>query len=201
MPQNIFQHEEDLAGDIGEDVTREALDRMGMPRIDQRLFGKVDYKRACYLFHPDYAIKQALFVDSKAEKIAGAGTATLQLSQLSLEVRQYRNGQVMAVPGLLPHILTLRGEDYITTTLFVKYNYEKIMECTDYRALPLLPCQMAYCKIDITQTTMVRYGMQDVMRPPSENLRVRLSFAKLKHIARWRVQTIPISPHPFVWAD
>ena len=56
----IFREEGDLVADIGEDVTREALDRLGMSKIDQRLFGKVDYKRARYLFHPDYAIKQAL---------------------------------------------------------------------------------------------------------------------------------------------
>lgn len=77
IAQEIFREESDLVTDIGEDITREALDRLGMPRIDQRLFGKVDYKRACYLFHPDYALKQALFVDSKAEKVSGQGTATL----------------------------------------------------------------------------------------------------------------------------
>lgn len=66
--KEVFQAEIDLVADVGEDITREALDRMGMARIDQRLFGKMDYKRACYLFHPDYAVKQALFVDSKAEK-------------------------------------------------------------------------------------------------------------------------------------
>jgi hypothetical protein len=74
----IFREESDLVADIGEDITREALDRMGMSRIDQRLFGKIDYKRARYLFHPDYAVQQALFVDSKAEKISGQGTATLR---------------------------------------------------------------------------------------------------------------------------
>ncbi len=67
----IFQREADLVADIGEDITREALDRLGMARIDQRLFGKIDYKRARYLFHPEYAVKQALFVDSKAEKSSG----------------------------------------------------------------------------------------------------------------------------------
>ena len=54
---------------------------MGVAKIDQRLFGKTDYKRARYLFHPDYAIRQALFIDSKAEKVNGQGTATLQTSQ------------------------------------------------------------------------------------------------------------------------
>src|SRR3972149_5568291 len=90
--QEIFRQESDNAADIGEDITREALDRLGMSKVDQRLFGKVDYKRARYLFHPEYAIKQALFVDSKAEKVSGAGTATLQISQLSMTVRQIRSG-------------------------------------------------------------------------------------------------------------
>jgi len=88
----IFREESDLVADIGEDITREALDRMGMSKIDQRLFGKMDYKRARYLFHPEYAIKQALFVDSKAEKISGQGTATLQTSQISMTVKQIRSG-------------------------------------------------------------------------------------------------------------
>ena len=84
----IFQEEGDLVADIGEDITREALDHLGMSKINQRLFGKVDYKRARYLFHPEYAIKQALFIDSKAEKVSGQGTATLQTSQFSMIVRQ-----------------------------------------------------------------------------------------------------------------
>jgi len=65
LAQEIFKEESDLVADIGEDITREAIEKIGIPKIDQRLFGKVDYKRACYLFHPDYALKQALFVDSK----------------------------------------------------------------------------------------------------------------------------------------
>src|SRR5437867_13201751 len=74
----IFENEQDFA-DIGEDITREALDRMGVSKIDERLFGKIDYKRARYVFHPDYAVRQALYVDSKAEK---EGTsATLQTAQ------------------------------------------------------------------------------------------------------------------------
>ena len=67
----IFAGESDLVADIGEDITRGALDRQGMPTIPVRLFGKIDYKRATYLFHPDYAVRQALFVDSKAEKLPG----------------------------------------------------------------------------------------------------------------------------------
>ncbi|MBV9034482.1 MAG: SfiI family type II restriction endonuclease [Acidobacteriaceae bacterium] len=61
----IFHKEKDLPQDMAEDVTREALDRMGVSRIDERLFGKIDYKRARYVFAPEYAVRQALFVDSK----------------------------------------------------------------------------------------------------------------------------------------
>jgi hypothetical protein len=89
----IFQRERDLAADIGEDITREALDRMGVSKMDARLFGKIDYKRARYIFNRDYAVRQALFVDSKAEKESGQGTATLQMSQVSMRVRQVRGGR------------------------------------------------------------------------------------------------------------
>ncbi|MGH7940063.1 MAG: SfiI family type II restriction endonuclease, partial [Limisphaerales bacterium] len=65
---DIFQNEKDYAADIGEDVTREALDRIGVSKAEHRLFGKMDYKRARFLFPPEFAIKQALFVDSKAER-------------------------------------------------------------------------------------------------------------------------------------
>lgn len=58
----IFRAESDLVADIGEDITREALDRMGMTRIDQRLFGKIDYKRAKYLFHPSRLCDQASLI-------------------------------------------------------------------------------------------------------------------------------------------
>ena len=48
--REIFELESDLVADIGEDLTREALDKMGVSKIDQRLFGKIDYKKAFYNF-------------------------------------------------------------------------------------------------------------------------------------------------------
>ncbi|MBM3313752.1 type II restriction endonuclease, partial [candidate division WOR-3 bacterium] len=121
----VFRMEGDLVADIGEDVTREALDRLGTARIDRRLFGKMDYKRARYVFHPGYAVKQALFVDSKAEKVEGQGTATLQTSQFSLTVRQVRTGKEVSVVGKLPPVVSVHDEYYIATTVFVKYNYRE----------------------------------------------------------------------------
>lgn len=199
----IFRNENDLVSDIGEDITREALDSLGMPRINQRLFGKVDYKRACYLFHPDYAIKQALFVDSKAERVGGQGTATLQISQISMAVKQVRSGQEVNVQGKMPTVITLRGETYLTTTLFVKYNYDK--EENGVHALKSIvvaavPNGMLQDRYNPTpQDTIWRAGRN----APSlgEEFRVRLSFSRLRHKAAWRVQTIPMPPEPFHWSS
>lgn len=196
----VFQEETDLVADIGEDVTREALDRLGMPRIDQRLFGKVDYKRASYFFHPDYAVRQALFVDSKAEKASGRATATLQTSQFSMTVRQMRAGRPVEEHGKIPTILVIGDVPFITTTVFVKYNYE------DMQGLRLLQ--------DITVAAVPNGLLQDRYNPTPqdtiwlagrnsprhrEEFRVRLNFPRLKQKAKWRVQQIPMPPSGFRW--
>jgi len=197
--QEIFLIESDLVADIGEDITREALDRLGMPRIDQRLFGKVDYKRACYLFHPEYALKQALFVDSKAEKVAGQGTATLQISQLSMIVKQVRFGQELEVQGRLPEIINVTGDSYLTTTIFVKYNYEEgagnVLRSITVAAVPNGILQDRYNPT--TQDTIWIAGRNAPTL--GEEFRVRLSFHRLKEKAIWRVQDIPMPPNEFSW--
>jgi hypothetical protein len=196
----IFREENDQVSDIGEDITREALDGLGMPRIDQRLFGKVDYKRACYLFHPDYAVKQALFVDSKAEKVSGQGTATLQISQLSMTVRQIRFGQGISVSGKLPTVLVLKGEPYIITTIFVKYNYDEesgvnTLKSITVAALPNGMLQERY-NPDANDTIWIAGRNAPSL---GEEFRVRLSFSRLKKKANWRVQIIPMPPEEFHW--
>ena len=197
--QEIFQEESDQVADIGEDITREALEHLGMPKIDQRLFGKVDYKRACYLFHPEYTIKQALFVDSKAEKVSGQGTATLQISQLSMIVKQVRFGKDVEVPGKLPVIVHLKGESYLTTTIFVKYNYEEsgknLLKSITLAALPNGMMQQRYNPT--TQDTIWIAGRNAPTL--GEEFRVRLSFHRLKEKANWRVQHIPLGKETFVW--
>ena len=197
--QEIFREESDQVADIGEDITREALERLGMPRIDQRLFGKVDYKRACYLFHPEYAIKQALFVDSKAEKVSGQGTATLQISQLSMVVKQVRFNKDIEVSGKLPVIVNLKGESYLTTTIFVKYNYEEgagnVLKNITLAAVPNGMLQERYNPT--TQETIWIAGRNAPTL--GEEFRVRLSFHRLKEKANWRVQHIPIVKATFTW--
>ncbi|MFQ5613969.1 MAG: BglI family type II restriction endonuclease [Anaerolineae bacterium] len=198
----IFHEESDLVADIGEDITREALDRMGMARIDQRLFGKIDYKRARYLFHPDYAIRQALFVDSKAEKVSGQGTATLQTSQFSMMVRQVRTEEAIEVEGSLPKILTVRDTSYITTTIFVKYNYEEIDSRNELKSITVaaVPNGLLQGRYNPTpQDTIWIAGRNAPSR--GEAFRVRLSFSRLTAKAAWRVQKIPVPPAGFVWSN
>jgi hypothetical protein len=198
--QEIFREESDLVADIGEDITREALERLGMPRIDQRLFGKVDYKRACYLFHPDYALKQALFVDSKAEKVSGQGTATLQTSQLSMTVRQIRFGRDMEVPGKLPTIVNLKGESYLTTTLFVKYNYQEQGSGNGLQSITVaaVPNGMLQDKYNPNSRDTIWIAGRNAPTL-GEEFRVRISFHRLKVKANWRVQKIPMLPDEFSW--
>ena len=174
-----------------------------MSRIDQRLFGKMDYKQARYLFHPEYAVRQALFVDSKAEKTAGQQTATLQTSQFSMRVRQERSGKLFDIPGTLPAVLRLRDWEYITTTIFVKYNYSGVSS-------------QAYALDSITVAALPNGFLQELYNPDhgesiwlagrnaptrGEAFRVRLSFQRLRARTSWRVQSIPNSPEQFWWSD
>ena len=202
IAEETFREETDLVADIGEDLTREALDKLGMSKIDRRIFGKVDYKRARYVFHPEYSVKQSLFIDSKAEKISGQGTATLQTSQFSMSVRQIRFNQNLEVAGKLPAILNLKNESFITTTLFVKYNYQEVEERNLLRsiivaALPNGILQEIY-NPNVEDTIFIAGRNAPTL---GEEFRVRLSFARLKSKASWRVQQIPMSPDDFTWDD
>lgn len=197
----IFQKEPDLVQDIAEDITREALDRMGLSRIDDRLYGKIDYKRARYLFHPGYAIRQALFVDSKAEAHSAAATATLQTAQTSLRIRHIRSGADVDEQGTLPLIITTSKASYVTTTIFAKYNYnatspDKLVNIT----VAALPNGMLQDRYNLNvQDTIWRTGRNAPTR--GEPFRVRLVFKALKDKQNWRVQNIPMLPTQFTWDD
>ena len=193
---DIFSRERDLAQDIAEDMTREALDRLGVSRMDFRLFGKIDYKRARYVFHPGYAVRQALLVDSKAEK--ERGTSTLQTSQTSMRIRHVRAGSVVDELGELPEIIESEKGNCITTTIFVKYEYQdrpeaRLREIT----VVALPSGMLQHRYNPTpEDTIWRAGRNAPSR--GEPFRARLVFDLLKGKTRWRVQAIPLYPHPIV---
>lgn len=196
----IFMRETDLPSDIAEDITREALDTLGMSRISVRLFGKVDYKRARYHFNTNYAVQQALFVDSKAEDYNARHTITIQLSQTSLQVKQYRSGTSVQEQGELPVFVQTDEGILLSTTIFVKYNYAEV--------------EGRYQLLSISAVALPNGLLQDRYNPSPEDtiwlagrnapqrgekFRVRISLARLKRKASWRVQEIPIDAQTPVW--
>lgn len=200
----IFLQEQDLVADIGEDITREALDRLGTSVIPIRLFGKIDYKRARYVFHPDYAIRQALFVDSKAEKIEGARTATIQLAQTSMKIRQRRSGVEVEEQGTLPPVIQAHGNRLLTTTIFVKYNYREVPGARNELVSVSIICLPSGMLQERYNPNCDKCFWLAGRNAPSrgEVFRVRVSLARLKNFANWRVQRIQMAPGiPFSWDD
>ncbi len=202
---DIFRNERDDVQDIAEDITREAMDRIGTSIIPVRLFGSIDYKRARYLFSPDFSLRQALFVDSKAEKVEGARTVTIQTSQTSMRIRQIRAGAEVDEAGEVPVVYQDRdGVAYLTTTVFVKYNYAEIaarqnqLESISITCLPNGMLQDRYNPN--AQTTFWMAGRNAPTR--GEEFRVRIGLPRLKALSSWRVQDIQIEPNvTFAWND
>ena len=182
----IFHEETDLPNDIAEDVTREALDGLGISRVHIRLYGKVDYKRAAIVFLPDREIEVALMIDSKAEK--DANTATLQMSQTSMEVRQLRSGKVVSVKGVLPPFIERSGHKMQTVTIIVKYIYEEESSGSLLKRVKIACVPSGLLQDDYNRNekdTIWKVGRN----APSlgEDFRVRLSFSALEKKAAWRV--------------
>ncbi|MHB1422786.1 MAG: BglI family type II restriction endonuclease [Gemmataceae bacterium] len=194
----------DLVATVGEDVTCDALETMGLSRIPTaRLIGKIDYKRVVYYFDPDYWIRQALFVDSKAEK-GSPTTATIQISQTSLRVRMVVRGDEVDEPGVLDAVLTVGDERYLVTTIFVKYHYQ-VNQNGDNELLNsfivCLPNGILQDKYNPDANNTVWNGGRNAPTH-GEDFRVRISFHRLKALANWRVQRIQSSPTiSFIWDD
>lgn len=190
----IFAREKDIAADIAEDITREALDRLGVSRMDLRLFGKVDYKRARYVFHPEYALRQALFVDSKAEKESGA--ARLQTAQTSMRIQHVRAGTVVDVLGELPQVVTSDRGNCLTTSMIVKYHYsDKPVSKLLAIIVAAIPNGMLQAIYNPSPTDTIWKAGPDAPTL-GEAFRVRLNFKALKAKKKWRVQTIRVPEVP-----
>lgn len=201
----IFLAEQDLVADIGEDITREALDRLGASTMPVRLFGKMDYKRARYLFLPDFSVRQALFVDSKAEHVSGQRTATIQTAQTSMKIRQWRQRSIVEEEGKLPIVIPTQRGELLTTTIFVKYNYTEETNSKSNQLLSInvlcLPNGLLQERYNPTPDDTIWLAGRNA---PSrgEAFRVRISLPRLKYKQRWRVQSILLSPSvPFIWDD
>ncbi len=94
------------------------------------------------------------------------------------------------------------SESFITTTLFVKYNYQEeasrnLLRSITIAALPNGILQEIY-NPDVSDTIFVAGRNAPTL---GEEFRVRLSFTRLKAKATWRVQQIPMPPDDFIWDD
>ena len=185
----FFETEADLAGDIGEDITREALDELGVSRAPKRLLGKMDYKRARYVFFPEMATRQALFIDSKAEK--DSRTATIQTSQTSMEIRQVRSGREVNKPGGLPVVMEDPAGRFLVTTVFVKFAYaeEDGRKHLEHIIPACIPNGMLQDKYNPSHKDTIWLAGRNAPTL-GEEFRVRLSFKALRRKAPWRVQAI-----------
>ncbi len=193
QPWEIFAQSPDKPGDIAEDITREALDSLPGYNIRQRILGTVDYRKARYIILPDTTLRQALFVDSKAEKTGH--TATLQMSQISLTVRQRRAGDEIAERGSLPTVLAVGAEQYLVTTMLLHFGYEQRdnehrLECIKVCAIPNGALQETYNPSPDDTIWLVGRNAPSL----GEDFRVRLSFSRLRGKARWRVQQANYEP-------
>jgi hypothetical protein len=190
---DIFEQSSDDPKDIAEDITREMLDRLGGYQVQQRILGNVDYRKARYIILSEFSVRQALFVDSKAEK--SSNSATMQMSQLALTVRQIRGGIAIDQAGDLSPVSTHGGQSFITTTLLAHYNYQdesnrhKLKQLT-LAAIPNGILQDRY-NPDPDDTIWI-VGRNAPSR--GEEFRVRLSFNRLKLKSVWRVQKIEYNP-------
>lgn len=191
---DIFREEIDQPQDIAEDVTREAIELMGLPQIHMRLYGKVDIKKAVYVFLPD-AIPVALMLDAKAEKPGGAGTATIQMSQTSMRVKMLRQGMAIDEAGKLPSFIERDGRSLYVVTVFAKYIYDVVESKYDLKRIiaACLPNGLLQDRYNPSENdTIWRVGRNAPTL--GEDFRVRISFAELRKKAPWRVRDISIPP-------
>ena len=186
---HIFLKENDLAQDIAEDVMREAIESMGMAGLQERLYGKVDYKKAVYVFIPE-AYPVALMLDAKAEK--GNGSAAIQMSQTSMRV-QYVNskdGSVVDKTGRLLSKIERNGRVLHVVSIICKFVYRE-PEPGKYHlqgiVVACIPNAILQNKYNPNpEDTIWRAGRHAPTR--GEDFRVRLSFDRLKEKAAWRVR-------------
>ncbi len=189
----IFHEETDGPQDIAEDIVREAIEAMGLSEIHERLYGKVDFKKAIYVFAPD-AEPIALMLDAKAEKSSGS-TATIQMSQTSMIVKMQRSGVAVAVPGGLEQVIKRRGRELLVVTVIAKFVY---LENAGVRRLDriivaCIPNGILQDRYNPDETDTIWRAGRDA---PSldEDFRVRVSYRDLREKAPWRVHEIDC-PH------
>lgn len=186
----IFRAEQDKPQDIAEDIVREAMEAMGVSGFRERLYGKVDYKRAIYVFIPDTQ-PVALMLDAKAEK--GNGSATIQMSQTSMIVRYASQGRPpVEEPGKLPATIERAERVLQVVSIIAKCVYrepEPEHYILDRFIVACIPNRQLQDRYNPTaEDTIWRAGRHSPKR--GEDFRVRLRFDRLREKAEWRVREI-----------
>ena len=198
----IFTIEQDRVRTIGEDITREAMDRLSTSVIPVRLSGDVDYKRARFYFHPDFSLRQALFVDSKAE-MGAPNVARVQVSQTSMPIRYInsKTGEIIDKTGTMPETYQHADGPFLTTSIFVKYHYAEQLDVKTLTSITILciPNGMLATTYNPTpQDTIWQVGPDSPTR--GEKFRARVNFRALRAKAPWRVQRMSVEEDlPFTW--
>lgn len=189
----IFREEEDKPQDIAEDIVREAIEELGMSKIKERLYGKVDLKKSIYVFLPK-AVPVALMVDAKAEKHNGNRTATIQMSQTSMCVRVKKKNQQVNEKGGLDTEITRGNRTLYVVTMVVKFAYDELEDGHyDIRKIILacIPSGRLQDRYNPdSNDTIWLMGRDSPQR--GEDFRIRVSFDKLRNKAAWRVYEIPL---------
>lgn len=189
--KTIFAEETDLPQDIAEDITRESIESMGVPGIQERLYGKVDVKKAVYVFLPEpYPV--ALMLDAKAEKVNGNRAATIQMSQTSMAVKMKRFGRIINEQGKLEPEIRRGDRVFYVVTVIAQFLYhetaagDRHLETIMVACIPNGKLQNKYNPT--SDDTIWRAGRDAPTR--GEDFRVRLSYPLLQEKAPWRVREI-----------
>ncbi|MBF0199892.1 MAG: SfiI family type II restriction endonuclease [Desulfamplus sp.] len=186
----IFLKSPDSVKDIAEDITRELLDRLSGFNVQQRIYGNVDYKKARYVILPEQTVRQALFIDSKAEK--ENRSATIQMSQTSMWIKQQRSGNNIIEKGFLPEISEYGEKNYLTTTCLVHFMYNDDSDGVHHLrevTIAVIPNGRLQDRYNPTVEDGIWFAGRNAPTL-GQDFRVRVSFIRLKSKAAWRVQTI-----------
>ena len=189
----IFREETDQPQDIAEDLTREAIVAIGVSGTQDRLYGKVDVKKAIYAFLPD-ATPAALMLDAKAEKDNGNRTATIQMSQTSMRVRLKRQGANLDEPGKLETKIQRGKRIYRVVTIIAKFVYEETATARKLHRIIVACIPSGDLQDTYNPTSSDTIWLVGRDAPTlGEDFRVRISYALLAKKAAWRIQHITSS--------
>jgi len=115
------------------------------------------------------------------------------MSEISMSVRQYSQGQPIDVPGKIRPLERFNGEEFLTTTMVLHYLYNQDAPGYNYALHRITLCALPNGRLQnrynpSADDTIWLTGPHAPQR--GEEFRVRLSFARLGDKAPWRVQQV-----------